>query len=115
MRDQSESSVRKLSLKTTPLGCGMKKIGVVIVWFIQRAVMDYGNMLLATGGYDHCIKFWYPHDGVCYRTVQHPDSVSYGIEHAISSVTASVGELVYVCVHLLCNSLPASEQASGNT
>ena len=38
--------------------------------------MDSSNIVLATGGYDHSIKFWYPHDGVCYRTAHHPESVS---------------------------------------
>lgn len=33
-----------------------------------------GSIVFATGGYDHSIKFWYPHDGVCYRTAQHPES-----------------------------------------
>ena len=37
--------------------------------------MDAGSIVFATGGYDHSIKFWYPHDGVCYRTAQHPESV----------------------------------------
>ncbi|XP_041378984.1 LOW QUALITY PROTEIN: target of rapamycin complex subunit lst8-like [Gigantopelta aegis] len=32
------------------------------------------SIVLVTGGYDHCLKFWYPHDGVCYRTIPHPDS-----------------------------------------
>ncbi|XP_019852280.1 PREDICTED: target of rapamycin complex subunit lst8-like isoform X2 [Amphimedon queenslandica] len=35
--------------------------------------MDQG-IVLVTGGYDHSLKFWYPHDGVCYRTIPHPDS-----------------------------------------
>ena len=37
--------------------------------------MDAGSIVFATGGYDHSIKFWSPHDGVCYRTAQHPESV----------------------------------------
>ena len=37
---------------------------------------DVGNIVFATGGYDHSVKFWHPHDGVCYRTAQHPESVS---------------------------------------
>lgn len=37
--------------------------------------MDANTIVFATGGYDHSIKFWYPHDGVCYRTAQHPESV----------------------------------------
>ena len=35
------------------------------------------SMVLVTGGYDHTLKFWYPHDGVCYKSIPHPDSVSY--------------------------------------
>lgn len=31
---------------------------------------------LVTGGYDHTIKLWQAHSGVCLRTMQHPDSVS---------------------------------------
>ena len=38
---------------------------------------DVGNIVFATGGYDHSVKFWHPHDGVCYRTAQHPESVSH--------------------------------------
>ena len=32
------------------------------------------QMMLATAGYDHTIKFWSAHTGVCTRTLQHPDS-----------------------------------------
>lgn len=39
--------------------------------------MDRETIVFATGGYDHCIKFWQAHDGVCYRTAQHPDSVQH--------------------------------------
>ncbi|XP_015778516.1 PREDICTED: target of rapamycin complex subunit lst8-like [Acropora digitifera] len=31
-------------------------------------------VILATAGYDHAIKFWQAHSGICHRTVQHPDS-----------------------------------------
>ena len=34
-------------------------------------------VLLATAGYDHTIRFWQAHSGICHRTVQHPDSVSF--------------------------------------
>ena len=33
-------------------------------------------VILATAGYDHTVRFWQAHSGICYRTVQHPDSVS---------------------------------------
>jgi len=32
------------------------------------------EIILATAGYDHTIKFWAAHTGVCTRTHQHPDS-----------------------------------------
>lgn len=31
-------------------------------------------MILATAGYDHTIRFWQAHTGICSRTVQHQDS-----------------------------------------
>lgn len=36
---------------------------------------DGDAVLLATGGYDHTIRLWQPHSGVCHRTLQHPESV----------------------------------------
>ena len=44
---------------------------------LPSAEPDVGSIVFATGGYDHSIKFWHPHDGVCYRTAQHPESVGY--------------------------------------
>ena len=32
------------------------------------------DVILATAGYDHCIKFWTAHTGKCLATLQHPDS-----------------------------------------
>lgn len=29
---------------------------------------------LASGGYDHTIRFWIPHEGKCSRVIQHPNS-----------------------------------------
>lgn len=34
------------------------------------------QVILATGSYDHTIRFWSPHNGQCLKIVQHPDSVS---------------------------------------
>ena len=34
-------------------------------------------ILLATGGYDHTIRLWQATSGVCLKTIQHPDSVSF--------------------------------------
>lgn len=40
-------------------------------------------VILATAGYDHTIRFWQAHSGICYRTVQHPDSVSLIIAYLL--------------------------------
>lgn len=32
------------------------------------------EVILATAGYDHTIKFWQAHTGQCVRTLQHADS-----------------------------------------
>ncbi|NXW74507.1 LST8 protein, partial [Hirundo rustica] len=34
-------------------------------------------VILATAGYDHTVRFWQAHSGICTRTVQHQDSVSF--------------------------------------
>lgn len=34
------------------------------------------QVIFVTGGYDHTIKIWQAHTGVCQRTAQHTDSVS---------------------------------------
>lgn len=34
------------------------------------------QVALVTGGYDHTIKLWQAHSGVCLRTMQHPESVT---------------------------------------
>ncbi|XP_067935101.1 target of rapamycin complex subunit lst8-like [Watersipora subatra] len=36
--------------------------------------MTSDNVILATGGYDHSIRFWKPHSGLCKKTLQHLDS-----------------------------------------
>lgn len=32
------------------------------------------SVVLATAGYDHSIRFWEATSGICYRTLQYPDS-----------------------------------------
>ena len=46
-------------------------------WQICRSSMFLTvltQVILATAGYDHTIKFWAADSGVCTRTLQHPDS-----------------------------------------
>lgn len=39
-------------------------------------------VILATAGYDHTIRFWQAHSGICCRTAQHPDSISFELLQA---------------------------------
>lgn len=34
------------------------------------------QILFATAGYDHTIRFWEPSNGSCYRVLNHDDSVN---------------------------------------
>eukprot|EP00249_Psilotum_nudum_P010439 c22545_g1_i1 orf=465-1415(-) len=36
--------------------------------------MPQPSVVLATAGYDHTIRFWEPGTGLCYRTLQYPDT-----------------------------------------
>lgn len=49
------------------------------VFFFRMADLPSknGQMILATGGYDHTIKLWQAYSGMCTRTLQHADSVSF--------------------------------------
>lgn len=42
---------------------------------INESSTSNNKAILATGGYDHTIKLWQAHAGVCYWTGQHADSV----------------------------------------
>jgi len=48
----------------------------------QAGPVSTDDVILATAGYDHTIKFWAAHTGVCTRTLQHPDSPVNSLEIA---------------------------------
>lgn len=48
----------------------------------QAGPVATDEVILATAGYDHTIKFWAAHTGVCTRTLQHPDSQVNSLEIA---------------------------------
>ncbi|KAK2153662.1 hypothetical protein LSH36_290g03093 [Paralvinella palmiformis] len=43
-------------------------------------------VILATAGYDHTIRLWQAHSGLCHRTVQHPDSIPE-VDASIQSIS----------------------------
>ncbi|XP_028173381.1 target of rapamycin complex subunit lst8 [Ostrinia nubilalis] len=49
------------------------------------------QVALVTGGYDHTIKLWQAHSGVCLRTMQHPDSQVNALE------ITPIGQMVAAC------------------
>jgi len=49
------------------------------------------EVVLATAGYDHTIKFWQAHTGQCSRTIQHADSQVNALE------ISSDGQLLAAC------------------
>lgn len=52
------------------------------------------QVILATAGYDHSIRFWQAHNGVCHRTVPHTDSISFSIWNC--TITESNEGLRYI-------------------
>lgn len=58
------------------------KVKFLIYLFVYTAMAGESTgsqVALVTGGYDHTIKLWQAHSGVCLRTMQHPDSVRFFI------------------------------------
>lgn len=43
----------------------------------MEATNESDQIILATGGYDHTIKIWQTHTGICQRTMQHAESVRF--------------------------------------
>ncbi|KAJ8682715.1 hypothetical protein QAD02_018507 [Eretmocerus hayati] len=41
---------------------------------MAETALNSEQVILATGGYDHTIKIWQAHTGICQRTLQHTDS-----------------------------------------
>ncbi|KAI4462192.1 g beta-like protein gbl [Holotrichia oblita] len=41
---------------------------------------DSDQVILATGGYDHTIKLWHTHKGICLRAMQHAESQVNALE-----------------------------------
>jgi WD40 repeat protein len=54
------------------------------------------SVVLATAGYDHTIKFWEATSGICYRTLQFPDSQ---VSHLVGHMCSCFARLLHFNTH----------------
>uniref|UniRef100_A0A674MH95 Target of rapamycin complex subunit lst8 n=1 Tax=Takifugu rubripes TaxID=31033 RepID=A0A674MH95_TAKRU len=47
---------------------------------VNQGTVGSDPVILATAGYDHTVRFWQAHSGICTRTVQHQDSQVNSLE-----------------------------------
>ena len=52
---------------------------------------DASEVILATAGYDHSIKFWQAHTGACLLTLQHPGIFKLTFYNQFGSVKCTKG------------------------
>ena len=51
------------------------------------------DVVLATAGYDHTIRFWEALSGACIRTIQHPESINQLAISPDKRILATAGNL----------------------
>ena len=72
-----------MQINRTPinhLGCCTKFLLALSLFFCDFDLTLSFQVILATAGYDHTIKFWQAHTGKCVRTLQHADSQVNALE-----------------------------------
>ena len=42
----------------------------------MHSSLSSNQVIFATAGYDHTIRFWEAHSGICYKVLTHNESVS---------------------------------------
>ncbi|TNN04088.1 hypothetical protein fugu_001117 [Takifugu bimaculatus] len=82
----------KAGIRGTVLACSLADPGECHTCLAQGSDSHQPNMnvnqgtvgsdpvILATAGYDHTVRFWQAHSGICTRTVQHQDSQVNSLE-----------------------------------
>uniref|UniRef100_A0A673ALT0 G protein beta subunit-like n=1 Tax=Sphaeramia orbicularis TaxID=375764 RepID=A0A673ALT0_9TELE len=46
---------------------------------VKQDTVESHVVILVTAGYDHTVKFWQVHAGMCGRTVHHQESASFTV------------------------------------
>uniref|UniRef100_A0A4W4F1J2 Target of rapamycin complex subunit lst8 n=1 Tax=Electrophorus electricus TaxID=8005 RepID=A0A4W4F1J2_ELEEL len=65
---------------------------------VNQGTVGSDPVILATAGYDHTVRFWQAHSGICTRTVQHQDSQVNSLEVTPDRSMIAAAEFF----HLLC-------------
>eukprot|EP00884_Botryococcus_braunii_P022530 jgi/Botrbrau1/8961/Bobra.0148s0073.1 len=74
------------------------------------------QVVLATAGYDHTIRFWEATSGICYRTLQYPDSQVNKLEiTADKQMLAAAGNPLIKCFEVNSNNPGAVLTYEGHT
>ncbi|KAG8557451.1 hypothetical protein GDO81_016636 [Engystomops pustulosus] len=79
-RSFSLTSLRSSDVKCTKQQDGQPGIRGGNMMNSSQGTVGSDPVILATAGYDHTVRFWQAHSGICTRTVQHQDSQVNSLE-----------------------------------
>jgi len=68
--------------------------------------LENDQVLLATGGYDHTIKLWQTHTGMCHRTMQHAESQVNALEIAPDKKLLAAASYQHIYMYDLLSNNP---------
>eukprot|EP00064_Thunnus_orientalis_P020214 superscaffoldBa00005437_g20346 len=61
---------------------------------VNQGTVGSDPVILATAGYDHTVRFWQAHSGICTRTVQHQDSGNCYVWNLAAGIGDEVTQLI---------------------
>ncbi|KAG5894355.1 hypothetical protein JTB14_031916 [Gonioctena quinquepunctata] len=70
--------------------------------------LENDQIILATGGYDHTIKLWQTHTGICIRTLQHAESQVNALEITPDKKLLAAASYQHIYMYDLMSSNPAA-------
>lgn len=66
---------------------------------MQTRVADEDAIYLASGGYDHTLRFWIPHEGKCSKAIQHPNSQVNDIKISPNKADLAVASFQHIRIY----------------